>query len=72
MAFIKTQRPGEASGEVLEMYRCQEDYWGYVPNYAKLFSHRPEVLLIGARSAIAMRAGQSCLQAFWKLPATRY
>ena len=72
MAFIKTQRPGEVSGEVREMYRRREDYWGYVPNYAKPFSHRPDDLLVGARSAIAMRARQSCLRAFWKLSATRY
>jgi alkylhydroperoxidase family enzyme len=26
------------------MYRRQEDHWGYVPNYAKAFSHRPEVM----------------------------
>jgi alkylhydroperoxidase family enzyme len=26
------------------MYRRQEDHWGYVPNYAKVFSHRPEVM----------------------------
>ena len=44
MTFINTLRPGDASGEVLEMYRRQEEYWGYVPNYAKLFSHRPEAL----------------------------
>jgi hypothetical protein len=26
------------------MYRRQQDHWGYVPNYAKVFSHRPEVM----------------------------
>jgi len=26
------------------MYQRQEDHWGYVPNYAKAFSHRPEVM----------------------------
>jgi alkylhydroperoxidase family enzyme len=26
------------------MYRRQQDHWGYVPNYAKIFSHRPEVM----------------------------
>ena len=44
MTFIKTLSPGDASGEVLEMYQRQEEYWGYVPNYAKLFSHHPEAL----------------------------
>jgi alkylhydroperoxidase family enzyme len=44
MAFIDTIRPSEASGSVLEMYLRQEDHWGYVPDYAKVFSHRPETL----------------------------
>jgi hypothetical protein len=44
MAFIETIRPSEASGSVLEMYQLQEGHWGYVPDYAKIFSHRPEAL----------------------------
>jgi alkylhydroperoxidase family enzyme len=26
------------------MYRRQQEHWGYVPEYAKVFSHRPEVM----------------------------
>ena len=44
MAFIKTVPPAMAQGEVLEMYQRQQAAWGYVPNYAKVFSGRPEVL----------------------------
>ncbi len=44
MAFIETTAPRQASGEVRDMYRRQQAFWGYVPNYAKVFSHRPEVL----------------------------
>jgi uncharacterized peroxidase-related enzyme len=44
MAFIDTILVGEAEGEVKEMYLRQQSSWGYVPNYAKAFSHRPEVL----------------------------
>ena len=55
MAFIKTRRPSEASGEVLEMYQRQQDHWGYVPNYAKLFSHRPEVLARWGRLLAELR-----------------
>ena len=44
MAFIKTIAPAMAQGEVLEMYERQQAAWGYVPNYAKVFSGRPEVL----------------------------
>jgi len=44
MAFIKTVSPREATGAVHDMYARQEDHWGYVPNYSKVFSHRPEVM----------------------------
>jgi hypothetical protein len=44
MSFIRTVRPADASGEVRDMYARQEDYWGFVPNYAKAFSHRPGAL----------------------------
>ena len=44
MAFIKTVRASEATGETLDMYERQQEHWGYVPNYAKVFSHRPEVM----------------------------
>lgn len=44
MPFIKTIAPADASGDVRTMYERQQSAWGYVPNYAKVFSHRPEVL----------------------------
>lgn len=44
MAFVSTIRPARATGEVREMYLRQQAKYGYVPNYAKLFSHRPEVM----------------------------
>jgi uncharacterized peroxidase-related enzyme len=44
MAFIETIRPEHADGEVAAMYRRQQSAWGYVPNYAKVFCHRPEVM----------------------------
>jgi len=44
MSFIQTMRPAEATGAVREMYQRQQDHYGYVPNYAKVFSHRPEIM----------------------------
>jgi uncharacterized peroxidase-related enzyme len=44
MSFIETVAPREATGEVRAMYERQQAHWGYVPNYAKVFSRRPEVL----------------------------
>lgn len=37
------------------MYERQEDHWGYVPNYAKAFSHRPEVLARWGRLLAELR-----------------
>ena len=44
MVFIRTTGPDEADGAVAAMYRRQQASWGYLPNYAKVFCHRPEVL----------------------------
>ena len=61
MSFIKTTSAGEANGDVYDMYARQQGRWGYVPNYAKIFCYRPELmklwadLLAGIRSNIAPR-----------------
>jgi uncharacterized peroxidase-related enzyme len=44
MAFIDTVPVGESTGEVRAMYERSQTDVGYVPNYAKLFSHRPPVM----------------------------
>jgi uncharacterized peroxidase-related enzyme len=44
VAFIDTVPVAEARGEVDKMYRDTQARLGYVPNYAKVFSHRPEVM----------------------------
>lgn len=44
MSFIRTIPASQATGAVHDMYQRQEDHWGYVPNYSKTFSHRPEVM----------------------------
>jgi len=44
MEFIRTIAPDEATGDVEAMYRRQQSAWGYLPNYAKVFCHRPEVM----------------------------
>ena len=48
MAFIETTSAREASGGVREMYERQQGKYGYVPNYAKVFSHRPEIMRLWA------------------------
>jgi uncharacterized peroxidase-related enzyme len=44
MAFITSIPVAQASGEVRGMYEKTQAAHGYVPNYAKVFSHRPQVL----------------------------
>jgi uncharacterized peroxidase-related enzyme len=44
MTFIRTTPPETARDEVAAMYRRQQDHWGFVPNYALPFSHRPQVM----------------------------
>lgn len=44
MPFIATTPPSEARGDVRAMYQRQQATYGYVPNYARVFSHRPELM----------------------------
>jgi uncharacterized peroxidase-related enzyme len=55
MAFIRTVRATQSTGAVREMYERQEAHWGYVPDYATIFSHRPEVLARWARLLAEIR-----------------
>jgi uncharacterized peroxidase-related enzyme len=55
MAFISTIPPEAATGEVLAMYRRQQGKYGFVPNYAKVFSHRPEIMQLWADLQIGIQ-----------------
>lgn len=44
MEFIATIAPAAAEGAVAALYERQQTAWGFVPNYAKVFCHRPEVM----------------------------
>lgn len=44
MAFIDTIPARWSTGDVFAMYDRQQKHYGYVPNYATVFSHRPEVM----------------------------
>lgn len=48
MALIETCSPADATGDVRQMYARQQAAYGYVPNYAKAFSHRPELMKLWA------------------------
>lgn len=44
MSYITTVAPEEATGEVAAMYQADLDTQGYIANYSKAFSLRPEVM----------------------------
>jgi len=48
MAFIDTIPDSEITDEIRAMYARQESFWGFVPNYARVFSWRPELMLLWA------------------------
>lgn len=43
MAFIRTIAPSDADGAVREMYQEAQNRFGYIPNWARAFSLRPNV-----------------------------
>ena len=55
MAFIKTIASTDAKDDVRAMYARQHTAWGYVPNYAKVFCHRPEVMARWGRMLAEIR-----------------
>jgi uncharacterized peroxidase-related enzyme len=55
MAFIQTVPADRATGDVHAMYARIEAAVGYVPNYAKLFSHRPQVMATWAAFLASIR-----------------
>ena len=44
MSFISTIPESESAGEVKKMYDSENATRGYVPNFAKVFCHRPKVM----------------------------
>jgi len=44
MSFIETIPTTEAHDALRDMYLRQQKAWGYVPNYAKVFCYRPQVM----------------------------
>ena len=44
MPFIDTISPSESRDEVREMYAREQEDWGFVPDYARVFCHRPRVM----------------------------
>ena len=55
MAFISTVPVNHATGEVRTLYEESQADLGYIPNYAKIFSHRPQVMAAWGRLISSIR-----------------
>ncbi len=44
MSFIQTIPAEQATGETGAMYERQQRHYGYLPNYARVFCYRPELM----------------------------
>jgi uncharacterized peroxidase-related enzyme len=55
MAFIETISASWVTGEAFAMYDRQQKHYGYVPDYATVFSHRPEVMRRWAELLAALK-----------------
>jgi uncharacterized peroxidase-related enzyme len=55
MSFIEVIAESDASDEVRAMYDRQQAHYGYLPNYARVFSHRPEVMRLWAQLQSGIR-----------------
>jgi uncharacterized peroxidase-related enzyme len=49
MAFIETVQTAGTNEELRAMYERQQSHWGFLPNYAKVFCHRPEIMGLWAQ-----------------------
>lgn len=49
MAFIETLAASDTDDEVRAMYERQQAHYGYLPNYAKVFCYRPELMRLWAQ-----------------------
>lgn len=49
MAFIDITPEETISDDVRAMYERQQSFWGFIPNYARVFCHRPEIMGLWAQ-----------------------
>ena len=49
MSFIETIPDTEINDDVRTMYERQQSFWGFVPNYARVFCYRPEIMGLWAQ-----------------------
>jgi uncharacterized peroxidase-related enzyme len=55
MAFIDTIPDDKIDDQVRAMYERQASFWGFVPNYAKVFCYRPEIMGLWAQLQVGIK-----------------
>ena len=55
MSFIQTIPDSEIDEEIRAMYARQEAHWGFVPNYARVFCYRPEIMQLWAQLQLGIK-----------------
>src|SRR3954471_7923662 len=55
MSFIDVIPDSEISPEVRAMYERQKSFWGFVPNYARVFCWRPEIMGLWAQLQVGIK-----------------
>ena len=55
MAFIDTIPDDQIDDQVRAMYERQASFWGFVPNYAKVFCYRPEIMGLWAQLQVGIK-----------------
>ena len=55
MPFIEVLPESGINDDVRAMYARQQAHWGFVPNYAKVFCHRPEIMGLWAQLQIGIK-----------------
>lgn len=55
MAFIETTPPHETKGAARAMLERQQRHYGYVPNYARVFADRPDIMDLWAALLAGIR-----------------
>jgi uncharacterized peroxidase-related enzyme len=55
MSFIEVIPDEKISAEVQAMYERQKSFWGFVPNYARVFCWRPELMGLWAQLQIGIK-----------------
>ncbi|HEV7609859.1 MAG TPA: carboxymuconolactone decarboxylase family protein [Steroidobacteraceae bacterium] len=55
MSFINIIPEADVGDDVRAMYDRQASHWGFLPNYAKVFCHRPEIMGLWAALQLGLK-----------------